>query len=93
MSHQGIGGIMSKNREMRACLSANLHSPGFYARAHFRSPSTLSPAARPSADFQNNCLSAPNRPFYGVLRLYLPKPEVTSGQWKVALPTPVISKK
>lgn len=92
MSHQGIGGIMSKNREMRACLSANLHSPGFYARAHSSTPSTLSPAARPSVDFQNNRLSAPNGPFCGVLRLYLPKPEVTSSQWKIALPTSVISK-
>jgi hypothetical protein len=43
----------------------------------------------PAKDLQSNWLPAPNGPFYGVLRLYLPKPEVTSGQWKMPLLTPV----
>jgi hypothetical protein len=46
----------------------------------------------PAKDLQSNWLPAPNGPFYGVLRLYLPKPEVTSGQWKMPLLTPVNSK-
>jgi hypothetical protein len=39
----------------------------------------------PAEDLQSNWLPAPNGPFYGVLRLYLPKPEVASGQWKMPL--------
>nr|WP_264653190.1 DUF1254 domain-containing protein [Pseudomonas sp. JUb96] len=46
----------------------------------------------PAKDLINNWLPAPNGPFYGVLRLYLPKPEVTSGQWKLPLLTPVSQK-
>jgi hypothetical protein len=42
----------------------------------------------PAKDLQSNWLPAPNGPFYGVLRLYLPKPEVTSGEWKMPLLTP-----
>ncbi|MHC8344341.1 DUF1254 domain-containing protein [Pseudomonas sp. RT6P73] len=47
----------------------------------------------PAKDLQSNWLPAPDGPFYGVLRLYLPKPEVTSGQWKMPLLTPVNSQK
>lgn len=36
-----------------------------------------------------NWLPAPKEPFFGVLRLYLPKPEVTSGQWNMPLLSPV----
>lgn len=43
----------------------------------------------PAGDVQSNWLPAPNGPFYGVLRLYLPKPEVTHGQWKIPSLTPV----
>ncbi|WP_443217378.1 DUF1254 domain-containing protein [Pseudomonas sp. MF4836] len=43
----------------------------------------------PAKDLQSNWLPAPNGPFYGVLRIYLPKPEVTNGQWKMPLLTPV----
>ncbi|MBD9442533.1 DUF1254 domain-containing protein [Pseudomonas sp. PDM04] len=43
----------------------------------------------PASNLQSNWLPAPNGPFYGVLRLYLPKPEVTSGEWKMPLLTPV----
>jgi hypothetical protein len=43
----------------------------------------------PAKDLQSNWLPAPNGPFYGVLRLYLPKPEVTNGQWQMPLLTPV----
>ncbi|CRM80287.1 DUF1254 domain-containing protein [Pseudomonas fluorescens] len=32
---------------------------------------------------QSNWLPAPTGPFFAVLRIYLPKPEVTSGQWKL----------
>lgn len=46
----------------------------------------------PAKDLQNNWLPAPDGPFYGVLRLYLPKPEVTNGQWKMPLLTPVDAK-
>ncbi|WP_077045422.1 DUF1254 domain-containing protein [Pseudomonas sp. KK4] len=47
----------------------------------------------PAKDLQSNWLPAPNGPFYGVLRLYLPKPEVTSGQWKMPLLMPVSQQK
>ncbi|CAI8962521.1 hypothetical protein EMIT0P4_50228 [Pseudomonas sp. IT-P4] len=50
MSHQGIGGIMSKNMEMRAFLLASLHTPCLYTRAHPNTPSNLPPAARLSID-------------------------------------------
>ena len=43
----------------------------------------------PAKDLQSNWLPAPKGPFYGVLRLYLPKPEVTNGQWKMPLLNPV----
>jgi hypothetical protein len=43
----------------------------------------------PAEALQSNWLPAPNGPFYGVLRLYLPKPEVTNGQWHMPLLTPV----
>ena len=43
----------------------------------------------PAKELESNWLPAPNGPFYGVLRLYLPKPEVNSGQWKMPLLTPV----
>ena len=46
----------------------------------------------PAKDLQSNWLPAPDGPFYGVLRLYLPKPEVTNGQWKMPLLTPVAAK-
>lgn len=46
----------------------------------------------PAKDLQSNWLPAPNGPFYGVLRLYLPKPEVTNGQWNMPLLTPVDQK-
>ncbi|TWD52459.1 DUF1254 domain-containing protein [Pseudomonas sp. SJZ131] len=39
----------------------------------------------PANDLQSNWLPAPDGPFYGVLRLYLPRPEVASGQWKMPL--------
>lgn len=42
----------------------------------------------PAQALQSNWLPAPDGPFYGVLRLYLPKPEVASGQWKMPLLTP-----
>jgi hypothetical protein len=47
----------------------------------------------PAKDLQSNWLAAPNGPFYGVLRLYLPKPEVTNGEWKMPLLTPVNQQK
>lgn len=47
----------------------------------------------PAKELQSNWLPAPNGPFYGVLRLYLPKPEVVSGQWKMPLLTPVTPQK
>jgi hypothetical protein len=43
----------------------------------------------PGKDKESNWLPAPNGLFYGVLRIYLPKPEVASGQWKLPLLTPV----
>ncbi|NWD04576.1 DUF1254 domain-containing protein [Pseudomonas gingeri] len=41
----------------------------------------------PAKEHQSNWLPAPDGPFYGVLRLYLPKPEVANGQWKLPLLT------
>ncbi|VVP68768.1 hypothetical protein PS918_00796 [Pseudomonas fluorescens] len=46
----------------------------------------------PATDLQSNWLPAPNGPFYGVLRLYLPTPAVASGEWKMPLLTPVNQK-
>ncbi len=43
----------------------------------------------PAKDLQRNWLPAQNGLFYDVLRLYLPKPEVTSGKWKMPLLIPV----
>jgi len=45
-------------------------------------------ASNPGKDKQNNWLPAPKGPFYGVLRLYLPRPEVTNGQWQIPPLTP-----
>jgi hypothetical protein len=45
----------------------------------------------PASELQNNWLPAPDGPFYGVLRIYMPKPEVASGEWKMPLLTPVVS--
>ena len=36
----------------------------------------------PGKDLESNWLPAPNGPFYTVLRLYGPKNEVLSGEWK-----------
>ena len=38
---------------------------------------------------QSNWLPAPPGPFFAVLRIYLPKPEVGSGQWKLPPLTPL----
>ncbi|OLY76707.1 cell envelope protein [Pseudomonas sp. ATCC PTA-122608] len=38
---------------------------------------------------QSNWLPAPPGPFYAVLRIYLPKPEVGNGQWKLPPLTPI----
>lgn len=46
----------------------------------------------PAKDLQSNWLPAPEGPFYGVLRLYLPQPEVASGQWKMPQLNPVPAK-
>jgi hypothetical protein len=46
----------------------------------------------PAKDLQSNWLPAPEGPFYGVLRLYLPQPEVASGQWKMPRLNPVPAK-
>lgn len=43
----------------------------------------------PPKSEQSNWLPAPPGPFYAILRLYLPKPEVASGQWQLPLLTPV----
>jgi len=43
----------------------------------------------PGRDRESNWLPAPKGPFYGVLRIYLPKPEVANGEWKLPLLTPV----
>ena len=36
----------------------------------------------PGADKESNWLPAPDGPFYCILRLYIPKPETFTGQWK-----------
>ncbi|RON52592.1 DUF1254 domain-containing protein [Pseudomonas frederiksbergensis] len=38
---------------------------------------------------KSNWLPAPHGPFYAVLRVYLPKPEMVSGQWQIPLLTPI----
>lgn len=43
----------------------------------------------PLKDQRSNWLPAPHGPFYAVLRLYLPKPEVANGQWKLPALTPI----
>lgn len=42
-------------------------------------------ARSPGRDKESNWLPAPNGPFYTVLRIYQPKPEVHSRQWKAPL--------
>jgi hypothetical protein len=44
----------------------------------------------PGKEKESNWLPAPAGPFYGVLRIYMPKAEVTNGQWKLP---PLISAK
>ena len=41
----------------------------------------------PAVALQSNWLPAPDGPFFGVLRLYLPKHQVANGQWKMPLLT------
>ena len=36
----------------------------------------------PGADKQANWLPAPDGPFYAILRIYMPAPDVISGTWK-----------
>ena len=36
----------------------------------------------PGADMETNWLPAPDGPFYCILRIYMPKPEVLNGTWK-----------
>ncbi|AOE79523.1 DUF1254 domain-containing protein [Pseudomonas lurida] len=43
----------------------------------------------PPKDEQSNWLPAPPGPFYAVLRIYLPKPEVVNGQWNLPPLTPL----
>jgi hypothetical protein len=43
----------------------------------------------PGAEKESNWLPAPAGPFYAVLRLYMPGPELMSGVWKIPLLTPV----
>nr|BFD42267.1 DUF1254 domain-containing protein [Pseudomonas sp. FFPRI_1] len=47
----------------------------------------------PAKELQSNWLPAPDGPFYGVLRIYLPKPDVGNGQWKMPPLTPVATQK
>jgi hypothetical protein len=46
-------------------------------------------SASPGQEKESNWLPAPSGPFYGVLRIYLPQPEVASGVWKLPLLTTV----
>jgi len=114
MSHQGIGGIMSKNMEMRAFFLASLHTPCLYTRAHPNTPSNLSPAARLSTDTPSfsvlhsirfayapharcvrRAIAALTRPGHKTAiheRWYLPKAEVSNGEWKMPLLNPVNQK-
>lgn len=43
----------------------------------------------PLKEQRSNWLPAPHGPFYAILRLYLPKPEVANGQWKQPALTPI----
>ncbi|AHC35672.1 cell envelope protein [Pseudomonas fluorescens] len=43
----------------------------------------------PPKEEQSNWLPAPPGPFYAVLRIYLPKPEVGNGEWKLPPLTPL----
>ena len=43
----------------------------------------------PLKEQRSNWLPAPHGPFFAVLRLYLPKPEVANGQWKQPALTPI----
>ncbi|WP_166366952.1 DUF1254 domain-containing protein [Pseudomonas akapageensis] len=43
----------------------------------------------PGKSKEGNWLPTPNGPFYGVLRMYLPGPEVIKGQWQMPMLTPV----
>ncbi|WP_213954528.1 DUF1254 domain-containing protein [Variovorax sp. dw_954] len=36
----------------------------------------------PGADKESNWLPAPSGPFYAIMRIYMPKPEVVSGKWQ-----------
>ncbi|SEM45647.1 Uncharacterized conserved protein [Pseudomonas sp. ok272] len=45
--------------------------------------------SEPLKDQRSNWLPAPAGPFYAILRMYLPTPEVTSGQWKLPPLTPI----
>ncbi|WP_347900535.1 DUF1254 domain-containing protein [Pseudomonas purpurea] len=45
--------------------------------------------SEPVKDKKSNWLPAPPGPFYAVLRIYLPKPEVGNGQWALPPLTPV----
>lgn len=45
--------------------------------------------ASPGKDKESNWLPSPKGPFYGVLRIYLPTPQVANGEWKLPLLTPV----
>lgn len=42
----------------------------------------------PGKNKESNWLPAPNGPFYGVLRMYMPGPEVVEGQWQLPMLTP-----
>jgi hypothetical protein len=37
----------------------------------------------PGAEKESNWLPAPNGPFYCIMRIYMPKPEVIEGRWKI----------
>ena len=45
--------------------------------------------SEPLKDQRSNWLPAPHGPFFAILRLYLPKPEVANGQWKLPALTPI----
>ncbi|MEB0048279.1 MULTISPECIES: DUF1254 domain-containing protein [unclassified Pseudomonas] len=45
--------------------------------------------SEPVGDKKINWLPAPHGPFYAVLRIYLPKPEVVNGEWKIPLLAPI----
>ncbi|MGE8097002.1 DUF1254 domain-containing protein [Pseudomonas fluorescens] len=45
--------------------------------------------SEPLKDQRSNWLPAPHGPFYAILRLYLPQPQVGNGQWKLPPLTPI----